>query len=156
MVKTDQFDKIFNASQTTRNFNKTRSQPQLHHDRTDYRGETKKMVRDLFFRASPSKQDSEMRETRKNFLLHGNGPITSQFEAMDGRQSLYQMNFKGQADTLRNVKVDNSDGLSAAFGLTPDPRVLAMTKARETGFSKDLYTFRDKNLKSETLLKKRG
>ena len=61
-----------------------------------------------------------MREARKQFLTHGNGSITHQFEALDGRQSYYQMMYKGQADNLRNVKVDNSDAVSTVFGMAPN------------------------------------
>jgi hypothetical protein len=72
---------------------------------------------------------------------------------MEGKHSLYQASFKGQQSSLRNVKVDNSDGLSTVYGITPDPRVMAMTKARETHFNNDLYSFRDKHMKSDTFLK---
>jgi len=39
----------------------------------------------MFFKASPSREDYEMTKKRKEFLTNGNGSITHQFEALDGR-----------------------------------------------------------------------
>ena len=106
----------------------------------------------MFFNASPSRQDSEMREARKQFFIHGNGPIMNQFEPLEGRMSYYQTTYKGQSDTLKNIKIDNSDGCSTVFGMAPNLDTLKIQKLREAGFSKELYHFRDKKGPSDEFI----
>lgn len=49
----------------------------------------------MFYQASPSQQDKEMREIRKDFYTNGNGKITTFYEPLEGRASYYQHVFKG-------------------------------------------------------------
>ena len=63
MVAPDEFGKIFNSSMYTSKIQKSGSMPNLKIANVrvkDYRSETKKLVKNLFFAASPSKEVFEL------------------------------------------------------------------------------------------------
>lgn len=143
VIAPDEFNKIFNKSMYTGKLRKNNSMPDLRqHQGKDYRNETKKLISNLFFKASPSKENFEMTKRRKDFLIHGNGQITHSFEPIHGSHSAYQEVFKGAQTTLNTGPMEkNSATFSSGFQLIPDPRVLHLSKGREMQMTNDLYSF---------------
>lgn len=82
------------------------------------------MIADMFYSASPSIEEAQLRKERMKFFTNGNGKVTAYIDGGISSSS-YQTTFKGMQNRLRNVFVDNRQVMSnVSSQLVPDPRVL--------------------------------